>query len=283
MDPLVVRAPAKINLGLHILARRDDGYHEIETGMIGVKWYDTLTVTHAPALSLTCSDPSLPTNKSNLVMRAATRLKELTKYDGGASIHLDKQIPYGAGLGGGSSDAAATLNALCSLWNLEIPRQELSALAASIGSDVPFFLDPKPSIASGRGEYLKPLDTEAFNFPYTVVILASEQGISTAEAYGGSTPNNNNRPDIGSILTTTPVEEWQDLLVNDFTDVAFSKVKKLRSLEKYLRDAGASYVSLSGSGSAIYGLFSGPEKALRAGRLDDDSVRVWVGNAVTTD
>ncbi|MDQ2808874.1 MAG: 4-(cytidine 5'-diphospho)-2-C-methyl-D-erythritol kinase [Chloroflexota bacterium] len=160
LDPLVLRAPAKINLTLEILGRRKDGYHEIASVMQTVDLCDTLTF--APRadgqIRVECSDPALAENPgSNLVWRAARLLQQARQVDAGATIRLDKVIPTAAGLGGGSSDAAATLHGLDRLWALDLQAAELHNLAALLGSDVPFFLRGGTALAEGRGERITPL------------------------------------------------------------------------------------------------------------------------------
>lgn len=278
MDRLAVKAPAKINLGLHILSRRDDGYHEIETGMAAVGWYDELTFELSDALVFTCSDSSLPVDDSNLVVRAVKMMAGEFGRDPSVRVHLHKSIPYGAGLGGGSSDAAATLNALCKLWERDLPKERLLEMAALLGSDVPFFIDADPALASGRGEILSPL---SLSLNHHVVILAGPQGISTAEAYGGCEPTNEGRPDLRMLLESRSPNEWRGHLENDFTDVAFRKVPELVDQSRYLEQSGADYVSLSGSGSAIYGLFGSEELArLASDGAPFSDVRTWYGRMV---
>ncbi|MDX1419144.1 MAG: 4-(cytidine 5'-diphospho)-2-C-methyl-D-erythritol kinase, partial [Rubricoccaceae bacterium] len=150
-------APAKINLGLHVLRRRADGFHDVETVLVPIGWADGLTARPAPGLRFTCSDPALPTDDGNLVVRAARALAGWAGVAPAAALHLAKRVPYGAGLGSGSSDAAHTLRLLARLWGLDVPADALHGLAAGLGSDVPFFLGDGPALATGRGEVLTPL------------------------------------------------------------------------------------------------------------------------------
>ena len=152
-----MRASAKVNLSLEVLGKRPDGYHEIVTVMQAVDLYDRLTLEAASTLSLRADEPDLPTDERNLIMRAARLLKDAAKVEAGARIELSKRIPVAAGLGGGSSDAAATLWGLNRLWKLRWPRARLMELAVGIGMDVPFFLGNGPALGTGRGEHLKPL------------------------------------------------------------------------------------------------------------------------------
>ncbi|PSQ88635.1 MAG: 4-(cytidine 5'-diphospho)-2-C-methyl-D-erythritol kinase, partial [Bacteroidetes bacterium QH_2_63_10] len=138
--PLAQRAPAKINLGLHVLRERPDGDHDIETVLHRIDWADTITATPADTLSLTCSDPALPTDENNLCLQAAHRLAAAFDVTAGAELHLEKRVPYGAGLGSGSSDAATTLRLLMQLWDLNPSPEQLRGIGGAIGADVPFFL-----------------------------------------------------------------------------------------------------------------------------------------------
>ncbi|MBV8077309.1 MAG: 4-(cytidine 5'-diphospho)-2-C-methyl-D-erythritol kinase, partial [Planctomycetaceae bacterium] len=149
-----VLAPAKLNLFLEILGRRDDSYHEVESLMVAVDLYDTLTFVEDPsgAITLRCDDPTLPTGRDNLVVRAAERLREASGCPRGAAIALRKAIPAQAGLAGGSSDAAATLQALDRLWDLRTPPGRMDALAGALGSDVAFFRRGPAAVCRGRGE-----------------------------------------------------------------------------------------------------------------------------------
>ena len=152
--PRTLKAPAKVNLGLHVLRRRADGYHDLDTVFVPIPWHDTLAASPAPGLHLAVSGADdLPATDDNLVLRAARALAAHLASTGGAAtpgalLHLTKAIPHGAGLGGGSSDAAAALRLLAGLWNVSVPAAEMHALARALGADVPFFLDPRPMRAT---------------------------------------------------------------------------------------------------------------------------------------
>ncbi|NND70479.1 MAG: 4-(cytidine 5'-diphospho)-2-C-methyl-D-erythritol kinase [Rhodothermales bacterium] len=281
MTDMTARAPAKINLGLHVLRKRDDGYHDIETCMIALAWHDELRFGSADTISLTCSDRSLPADESNLVVRAANLLRETVGYAGGAEIHLEKTIPYAAGLGGGSSDAATTLKALRALWELDLSDDELRHLGAQVGSDVPFFVSSEPAVATGRGEILTPLDTGTLFSEAHVLVVAAGEGISTAEAYESVGPSDRDRVSISDIVTGIHFTDWQGVLANDFQEVAFEKRPELVKIFDYITVVGADYVSLSGSGSAIYGLFQERTEAERAaGKLRGYGLTAWSGRMI---
>ena len=182
-----VLAPAKLNLFLEVLARRPDGYHEIESLMVTVNLYDTLTVTEldSGAIVLECDDASLPTGSDNLVVKAALRLKAASGCARGARISLTKVIPVQAGLAGGSSDAAATLAALDRIWDLGMPANRLDAVAGESGSDVAFFLHAPAAICRGRGEHVEAVTIRQ---PLHFVLVAPTIGLSTADVYRNLRP-----------------------------------------------------------------------------------------------
>ncbi len=261
-------APCKINLGLHVLRRREDGYHDLETVFLRLPWSDHLTARPAARITLTCSDPLLPTDEGNLCVRAARRLAGAYGVASGAALHLEKRVPYGSGLGGGSSDAAATLRLLSALWGLEPDEKALHEIAAGLGSDVPFFLGPPAACAAGRGERLTPLLDAAgkspYTFPYELVVAAPEVRVSTAEAYRRVRPNAENRPDLCALVASNSLARWRAELVNDFEASVFEAYPAVQSVRDALLDAGAAYAALSGSGSAVFGVFDDPGSATAA-------------------
>ncbi|MFW5973025.1 MAG: 4-(cytidine 5'-diphospho)-2-C-methyl-D-erythritol kinase [Bacteroidota bacterium] len=273
-------ARAKINLGLHILRKRPDGYHDIESVMLPVAWADTVTVEPEHTLSFTCDDPDLA-NDDNLCLRAAAALREKTGVARGARIHLAKRLPYGAGLGGGSSDAAATIRLLVELWGSDLTANELFDLAASIGSDVPFFLQDEAALATGRGETLSPLEDNhggPYTFPYDLVIAVPTTRISTPEAYRQVQPDDRNRPDLRGLVRSNDLERWRRFLVNDFEASVLPAFAEVVALKTSLYESGADYASLSGSGSAVFGVFENSAAALGATEaLRANGHTVWHG------
>ncbi|SHK71913.1 4-(cytidine 5'-diphospho)-2-C-methyl-D-erythritol kinase [Rhodothermus profundi] len=254
-QPLVQLAPAKINLGLRVLRRRPDGYHDIETVLLRIPWTDRLTLTPADRFTFTCSDPALPTDERNLCVRAAGRLANLLHQPLTGWLHLDKRVPYGAGLGSGSSDAAATLQLLLRQQRTSLAPDVLHRLAADLGSDVPFFLLPAPAaLATGRGEQLQPLS--AYQFPFHLVVLVPSFRIATAEAYRLVQPRASQGPSLAEIVTSNDPERWQRELQNDFEAPLFARYPELKALKQWLRQRGAAYAALSGSGSALFGVFT---------------------------
>jgi 4-diphosphocytidyl-2-C-methyl-D-erythritol kinase len=255
---LTQRAPAKINLGLHVLRRRSDGYHDIETVLHRIDWADTIRAAPADTLSMTCSDPALPTNTDNLCLQAAHRLAEAFDVTTGAALHLNKRVPYGAGLGSGSSDAAATLRLLSELWGLDPPPHVLHDIGASIGSDVPFFLQDVPAAhATGRGDQLSPLtrDDAPFQLSAPVLIMAPEARISTPNAYARVTPSAAPRPSLPQLVKAEDLARWRTALTNDFETPVAAAEPAVAAALRTLRTTGAGYVSLSGSGGAAYAVY----------------------------
>jgi 4-diphosphocytidyl-2-C-methyl-D-erythritol kinase len=264
--PLVERAPAKINLGLHVLRKRPDGFHDVETVLHRIEWSDTVTAQPAETLSMTCSDPALPTDETNLCLQAAHRLASAFDVAGGAALHLEKRVPYGAGLGGGSSDAAATLRLLTRLWDLNAAPEQLHAIAAELGADVPFFLGDAPAAyATGRGDDLTVLHDDAapYRLPFPLVVAVPALEVATPEAYAQVTPDAADRPSLPSVVRTNDLAHWRDALVNDFHEPIAAAHPEVARLRDWLRQQGAAYVSLSGSGGAVYGVFADDEPAER--------------------
>ncbi|GMQ81142.1 MAG: 4-(cytidine 5'-diphospho)-2-C-methyl-D-erythritol kinase [Rhodothermia bacterium] len=279
-----LQAPAKINLGLLVLAKRSDGYHDIQTVFLALDWFDQISISPFSSISMTCSDPTLPTDERNLVMRAALLLAERCSISFGAAIHLEKNLPHGAGLGSGSSDAAATLMGLTEFWSCEVSTEELLAIAAELGSDVPFFLDPRPAIGEGRGERLTYIDEISSGSDVVselfLAVITPPLIVSTEEAYSLVRSRLDTEPaSLGPILKGF-VDGWQSGLSNDFEKPIFKRYPELNDIKQRLIDEGAMYSSLSGSGSAVFGLFESEEKATRA--LDSSGYDGWVGSPINT-
>jgi 4-diphosphocytidyl-2-C-methyl-D-erythritol kinase len=267
---LVARCPAKINLGLRVLGRRADGYHEILTLFQAIDLWDTLEATDASDLTLTVDDPTVPGDDRNLVFRAARLIeRHLPASAGrGAAMRLTKRIPAGGGLGGGSSDAAGSLLVLNRLWGLGLKAGDLQAMAAELGSDVPFFLSGGTAVGSGRGERLERLAS----IPERPLVLGVPPfALSTAEVYRALgapwTP-----PDGGVTVSRLFVNfaERNDfaLATNDLETPAFALRGELVAFREALGGLGAELAMLSGSGSTVFGLFrSGADVASVASRL----------------
>jgi 4-diphosphocytidyl-2-C-methyl-D-erythritol kinase len=252
---MIVFPTAKINLGLCITAKRNDGYHDIETIFYPVGLCDALefvssdnTVTKDLLITTginTCSDP-----EDNLVIKTLRKLREKYTFPP-LRIHLHKVIPPGAGLGGGSSDSATLLKAVNRLFELNISEQELKNISLELGSDCPFFIEGVPAFASGRGEILKPV-THFLSGLY-LALLNPGVGINTREAYQNCRPD---QPSESLILAIThPISEWKQKIFNDFEDFAFKKHPIIGEIKKELYNTGALFSLMSGSGSSVYGIF----------------------------
>ncbi|ANT64415.1 4-(cytidine 5'-diphospho)-2-C-methyl-D-erythritol kinase [Prosthecochloris sp. CIB 2401] len=266
MESITRRAFAKINVGLLITGKRPDGYHTLETVFAPIAWYDELTVSPAGELSMTTSIPDLPTDDTNLCMRAARALGDAAGTGSGAAIHLDKQVPFGAGLGGGSSDAALTLRLLDRLWGLDTPREELHRIAVTLGADVPYFLGSGGlAYASGIGEEL---EEPGLSLPFAVVTVFPGEHISTVWAYRNFYPRfERTVPDLRKALRALCTEADRSVLPlfeNDFEPAVVDNFPVVGVALDELREQGCFYASLSGSGSAVFGLFDDEASAENA-------------------
>lgn len=249
---MVTFPPCKINLGLNIISKRHDGYHDLVTCFYPVPWSDMLEIIPANELSFSTSGYSIPGKKEdNLCLKAFHLVAKDFKISS-VQIHLHKIIPMGAGLGGGSSDAAWTLRTLNSIFDLKISNDQLINYASQLGSDCAFFIQDNPMIGEGRGEILKPLNVNLKN--KFIVVIKPEVHVSTAEAYSGVAPRNPEK-DLKQILVHTPVNQWKELVKNDFEESIFSKFPVIQQIKNSLYAYGALYASMSGSGSAVFGLF----------------------------
>ncbi len=249
---------AKINLGLNIVEKRNDGYHNIETVFYPVGWKDVLEIIpgekkinrkrdvlfHSSGIKITGGV------KKNTCIKAYELLKE--KYDlPPIEMYLHKVIPAGAGLGGGSADAAFTLMTLNKLFSLNVPESEMEKLASLIGADCAFFIRNKPVYAHGIGDVFEEIGINLSG--YSIVIVKPDVSVSTSTAYKNAIPK---KPEIGiREVIQQPVNEWSKFLVNDFESTVFKKFPAIKHIKEQLYDAGALYASMSGSGSAVFGIF----------------------------
>jgi len=270
-----IETPAKLNLGLEIIGRREDGFHEIATILVGIDIYDTLRLTSADTISIACDEPAL-TGIDNLAMRALAALRDDTGFRGGARIELTKRIPAAAGLGGGSSDAAAALLAGRELWQLDVADDALRSLAARLGSDVPFFLDGGCAVARGRGEVLTPVPLPgAVWFVVVVPALAIPNKTATLYAHVRREDfSDGARIGVQETRLAVGLALGPELLGNAFSRPLYDVAPALTGLPDVMRDAGAAAVALSGAGPAHYAPFASITDAestasrLR-GRLED--------------
>lgn len=244
----------KINIGLDILRRRADGYHDIDTLMYPVReLHDGLEVLPHSGQEPLLTTSGIPTDcppEKNLVYKAWRAVDEIY-HIGGVRIHLHKNIPSGAGLGGGSSDAAFTIKALNDIFSLGMTDEQAEQIAATLGSDVPFFIRNIPSFCTGRGEIMQPADIDLSG--YEIKIIKPDVHVSTAEAYAGCTPHIPDTPLCERLAA--PIAQWQSSVVNDFEPSVLAAHPEIAALKERFISEGAVYASMSGSGSAVYGLF----------------------------
>lgn len=252
---MTIKANCKINLGLNVTRKREDGYHELETVMLPVcGLYDVVDVErvggdtvsfHGCGIEVDC-----PAEK-NLCVRAARLMQE--RYGvGGVAVRLDKRVPFGAGLGGGSSDATAVIVAINDIYELGLDKPTLASLAAELGSDTPFFVYNTPQLCTGRGEIMTPVDIDLGGL-WLAVAKPLNEGVSTKEAYSGIKPKMPARKLVE--VLKDDIATWQTSVVNDFEPHIFAAHPVIAKLKQSMLDAGAVYAAMSGSGSAVFGLF----------------------------
>ncbi len=267
-----IRAPAKINLGLRVVGKRADGYHLLDTIMVAVTLYDEIkiikrggkksTSMRADRLRLTCDNPLVPAGEKNLAYRAASLLLQAGGIAQSLDIHIRKRIPVGAGLGGGSTDAAATLVGVNHVLKLGLSTRQLEKLGSSLGADVPFLIRALPARARGIGDRLTPLE---YLPSWWLVILYPGFPVSTAWVYKNWRQNltkSRSNTSISYLLRSAP--DFADLLVNDLEVVVDKRYRHVGKLKADLIELGADGAAMSGSGSAVFGIFGSREKAKKA-------------------
>jgi len=254
----------KINLGLSILEKRLDGYHALETVFYPVALQDNLEILSHPITTQAVGDelPQVQFSSSgipvpgdlmnNLCIKAYHLLKKDFPFIGPIQMHLHKNIPMGAGLGGGSSDGTKALEMMNELFNLQLTELQKINYAAQLGSDCPFFVINQACHATGRGEILSPIQCDLS--PYQIILIHPGIHISTAWAFSQLIPHTKAQS-IASIIQT-PIENWKDHLINDFEKPVFEAHPLLKSIKQSLYDQGALYASMSGSGSSLFGIFT---------------------------
>lgn len=276
MNSLTLAAPAKINLILKVISRRTDGYHELETIMHTISLADQIHVGTTPGgITVESNSSAIPAGQDNLAYRAAALYMERTGTKAGVKIFIEKNIPVGAGLAGGSTDAAAVLKALEYLFPARLAPGELQSMAAVIGSDVAFCLQEGTAIARGRGELLTPLDDRGPMLD--LVLVVPDFQVSTAEVYQAYEVSHDHQ----NIETAAFVDAWRNrdissmapLIYNDLEAVSLTKHNEIGQIKTGLKQAGALNALMSGSGPAVFGIFSDRATAEKAANIMRKSFR----------
>jgi 4-diphosphocytidyl-2-C-methyl-D-erythritol kinase len=266
---LETTSPAKVNLILNILGKRPDGFHDLETVMHPVNLFDRLTfVRKGRGLELTCNHSNLPTDSRNLVFRAATAFLQEAQIQDGVKIHLEKAIPLAAGLGGGSGNAAVALSGLNELFGEPLSEPQLSRIAATLGSDVPFFLQRHPAMATGRGETIQPLDPFPALRGAAFLLIHPGFGVPTPWAYqalarfpGALNGRPGRAQKLVSLLQTAGLESAGGEFYNSLEAPVLEKYPLLAGFQEFLRANGAAAVLMSGSGSTTFAVAKQPAAA----------------------
>ena len=262
MPSIFIKSPAKINIGLHVIRKRNDGYHDIETVFYPINLFDELTFKKSELSQFISNDKDLESDKSNLIIKAKKLLEEFCGRKFNAIISLKKNIPIGAGLGGGSSNCAASLLSLNELFNLSIDDKNLNKIALQLGSDVPFFLNPKPSLASSRGEILNEIDLK-IDLP--ILIINPGIHISTKWAFDNLIISQHEFS-LNEIFSDNQIqfEAFRDKVKNDFEKIVFSKYPEIENIKNKMYEMGAVFSLMTGTGSTIFGIFNTINEALKA-------------------
>ena len=257
---MIVYPNAKINIGLNIVEKRKDGYHNLETVFYPIDLMDALEITVDEAgpdgCEIKVSGETLGGRpEDNLIVKAYNKLKDLFPEKVKPTfIHLHKHIPTGAGLGGGSSDAAYTIKALNEKFNLGLSIDKMQQIASTIGADCPFFIKNMPVYAQGIGDVFSDINLNLKG--KTIILVKPDIGVSTHDAYSCVKPAKPQKQ-LAELLSQ-PVETWKDCVFNDFEESVFSRYPEIAAIKDRLYDIGAVYASMSGSGSAVYGIFNEP-------------------------
>lgn len=267
LTELTVKARAKINIYLRVVGKLPDNFHELETLFQELELADIITIRPADELRLTVHNASLPANEDNLVIKAAALLRNRYHIQKGADITLEKNIPVAAGLGGGSSDAAATLSALAKFWSLPVNEKELIDMAASLGADIPFFFYGGTALGFGRGDRIEALPDIG---PYPCLLVKPDFDVSTAWVYKNfkfpltKSPRIINIHNLIGELRT--VENFSTLCVNDLESVVLQRFPVIEELKKTLMIRGARVAMMTGSGPTVFGIFADSETCCQAGQ-----------------
>ena len=268
MDKIKLNSPAKINFGLNIVSKRPDGYHNIETIFYPIQLHDEIMVKKSGKFAFQSNNKNLTVEADNLIVKSKRLLEKHINKIFPVEIFLQKNIPIGAGLGGGSSNAASTLLALNKLFNLKLPGKELFDIAVQIGSDAPFFLDPKPMLARGKGEILS-----AINFKIKNPVLIINPGIHISTPWAYSKINPEEPINSLTMIIKNGLEDFSKLkgiVANDFEEIVFKEYPNIKKIKKDLYELGAEFALMTGSGSTLFGIFPDLKLARKAGKNFSD-------------
>jgi 4-diphosphocytidyl-2-C-methyl-D-erythritol kinase len=282
--PFTLPSYAKINLMLRVLGKREDGFHEIFSVFQTVSLCDRLTFSESEGLDLTCDDPAIPTDDRNLIIKAAKKLQAETATKAGARIHLEKMIPSPGGLGGGSSNAATALIGLMRLWGVQLQPEQLTAISAELGSDVPFFLCGGTAIGTGRGEIIEPAEQID---EQNIVVINPDVAVSTKEAYDAMAAASLTSADTNRILRVCRLEAGSldlhhTVLINDFERSIFAGHPEVKRVKDTLLELGAVNAAMSGSGASVFAVFDKKETRQAAEKaLERSTWRVFAVSTVS--
>lgn len=279
MNKFIVESPAKINLGLNVIRKRDDGYHDLETIFIPLLLSDKITFSKSNTFSFRTDSDLLNQLNDNLIIKTTKLLEDFTDRKFVLDIFVEKIIPIGGGLGGGSSNAATTLKTINKIFDIGLDYTQLSSLAIELGSDVPFFLNPVSSYAESRGELLYPLNTE---IPYPILIINPRIKIDTAWAFKKIKPI----PPVNNLrqIFQESLDDFDKLkfsVKNDFEEVVFNEYPLLKQIKEELYNHGAEFSLMSGTGSTIYGIFDNLQKAYWAEEYFKQNYFTYLNNPFT--
>lgn len=260
MDQIKVKSPAKINIGLNIIRKRKDGFHDLETIFYPLNIYDEITFTKADSFSFTSNDELLNKEPTNLIIKAKEELERESGKTLNVKIELKKNIPIGAGLGGGSSNAAISLKTLNSFLNLEL--RLLSEVALKLGSDVPYFLNPVAAFAESRGENITPINLQ---IEKPILIVNPGIHISTKWAFGHIKPHQS-KVSLKSLAgyKEISIDDLKQIAVNDFEEVVFPEYPEIRNIKEVMLESGAIISMMTGTGSTVFGIFRNKKAAEEA-------------------
>lgn len=259
MDKITVDSPAKINLGLNVVRKREDGFHDLETVFLPILLSDKITFGHSDKTTFGSNNKQLIAMEDNLILRAIRMLKSNSGIEFNLSIYIEKIIPIGGGLGGGSSNAAVTLKTINKVFNLGFSYKELAKFALNLGSDVPYFLDPVPCFAESRGEILHPLNVE---IPYPILIVNPGIKVETIWAFKKINPVKPLKSLRG--IFTKGIQDFDEVkafVKNDFEEIVFETFPEIKKIKDDLYASGAEFALMSGTGSTVYGIFTNLQKA----------------------